>query len=211
MNLRDRMFSSSKPGDAYVRQWTEPFFVWEMTSCLVGTKPLPRPMIISRSLDLCKPNSMKLNKTQCFSLNIFKIAFSKCHFVQIRIITVTSRQRHGVSNHWQFDWLFNKLYILISTKTSKFRITGPLGGESTADWWVPLAKGHYWGKRFYVMALSCVLNFRLSRNIRTQHLLALMYWSNSKRKSRKSQTHMWHSYSTPFVNGTFALLKLVLH
>ena len=33
-------------------------------------------------------------------------------------------------------------------------ITGPLGGESTGYWWIPLTKGQYHEKRFQVMPSS---------------------------------------------------------
>ena len=37
-------------------------------------------------------------------------------------ITVTSHERHGVSNHWQLHCLFNNSFRLIAKKTSKLHI-----------------------------------------------------------------------------------------
>ena len=46
--------------------------------------------------------------------------------------------RHGVSNHRQFDILFNSFLILTSReKKLKLNITGPLRGESIGDSWIP--------------------------------------------------------------------------
>ena len=42
---------------------------------------------------------------------------------------VFSHEHQGVLNHWQFNSLFNSLYM--SNKTSKIHITGPLWEEST--------------------------------------------------------------------------------
>ena len=43
-------------------------------------------------------------------------------------ITIVSHERHGVSNHGQFDRLFSILLILLLWKTSQLDITGPLWG-----------------------------------------------------------------------------------
>ena len=54
-----------------------------------------------------------------------------------RCITVTSQERHGVSNHWQIDCLFNRLFRLIVKKTAKLCVTNPSWGESTVHRRIP--------------------------------------------------------------------------
>ena len=44
-------------------------------------------------------------------------------------ITVTSHERHGVSNHRQIDYWFNNLLRLTTKKTPELHITGPSGGS----------------------------------------------------------------------------------
>ena len=54
---------------------------------------------------------------------------------------------HG---HWKvslsiksllLDCYSNSLFRVMTKKSSKVRITGPLWRESTSDWWIPLTKG----------------------------------------------------------------------
>ena len=47
-------------------------------------------------------------------------------------------ERDGVSNHRHLDCLFNCVFRRRSKKTSKLRVTGPLWGEFTGDWWIPV-------------------------------------------------------------------------
>ena len=47
-------------------------------------------------------------------------------------IPVTSRDRHGIWNHWQLACLFNSFWP--TRKISKLHIIDPLWGESTSDW-----------------------------------------------------------------------------
>ena len=49
---------------------------------------------------------------------------------------------------------FNRLFRTTRNKTSEFCITGPLWGESTSDWWIPLTKGQSYWKCFNVMTTS---------------------------------------------------------
>ena len=59
---------------------------------------------------------------------------------QVEIITLKScdASQHLKSEATQ---LFVKQYKLISNKTQKHHITGPLGRESIGDWWLFLDKG----------------------------------------------------------------------
>ena len=52
--------------------------------------------------------------------------------------------RHGDWNHRHIGCLF----MLITKKTLRLCITGPLGGESADDRWIPLTKGQWCGMRF---------------------------------------------------------------
>ena len=70
--------------------------------------------------------------------------------------TVTSHERHGVSNHRQLVSLFNSLSMLTSNTTPKLRITCPLRGESTGDRWFLLTKAGN-GKSGSIMISSWVL------------------------------------------------------
>ena len=55
-------------------------------------------------------------------------------------ITITSNERHEVSDHRSFDCLFNSL-CGAHRRDIKIRITGPLWGEFTGDRWSLLTKG----------------------------------------------------------------------
>ena len=59
------------------------------------------------------------------------------------IIRVTSYECHIVSNHQKLNCMFSGLLRVATKKISKLRITGPMCGESTGDWWhrsLPLSK-----------------------------------------------------------------------
>ena len=58
-----------------------------------------------------------------------------------RVITVMTRERHGVSNQQQFYCLFNRSNRCTSKKTSKFRVTGHLRGETSSHMWIPTKRG----------------------------------------------------------------------
>ena len=60
--------------------------------------------------------------------------FSWCHCNNVKWVS------------WHFKslatWLFiNSLLRLTAIKSTKLHITGPLWGESTSHWWIPLTKG----------------------------------------------------------------------
>ena len=55
-------------------------------------------------------------------------------------ITVTSYKRCDVSNYPWLGCFFKSLLLLATKETSKLRITGPVSGDSTIDWWIPLTK-----------------------------------------------------------------------
>ena len=73
---------------------------------------------------------------------------SSCCQQQHRFITMTSHKCHGGSNHWQTDYLSKSLFRSTWKNISKLRSAGPLSGESTGDWWIPLSKGQWWRERF---------------------------------------------------------------
>ena len=58
---------------------------------------------------------LKLSSTKCGSY-IFRLIVFKSIFTHP--VTVTSHDRHGVSNHQQLDYLFNSLIRLITRKIS---------------------------------------------------------------------------------------------
>ena len=57
-------------------------------------------------------------------------------------------ERHGISNHWQPNCLFQSSSKLTTNKTSKLYMTGPLWGKSTGRRIVSFAKRQYCGKSF---------------------------------------------------------------
>ena len=67
-------------------------------------------------------------------------------FLFFLIITLTTHEHHGASNHRPIDSLFNSLLRLTSKKTSKLRHWAFVR-ESTGDQWVPLTKGQQRRKR----------------------------------------------------------------
>ena len=55
-------------------------------------------------------------------------------------ISVTSHEHLWLLKSWA-TWLFIHLCRVPTMKTLKLRITGPLWGESTSYWWIPITKG----------------------------------------------------------------------
>ena len=55
-------------------------------------------------------------------------------------VTVTFHECHGISNHWQLNYLFNSSFQLTSKKTSQLHITGPMSGKTTGDQWISLTR-----------------------------------------------------------------------
>ena len=76
---------------------------------------------------------------------------------------VTWAFRH-ISNHWQFDCLFNSLFWLTTKKLSKIHITGPLWGDSTNDDWILLLKGQQCGNSFDSMIYHQFSNIRCTQS-----------------------------------------------
>ena len=75
-----------------------------------------------------------------------------CH---ITVITVTSHERHGASNHRPLDGLFNNLFqASIKLKASKLRSNSPLSWESADDRWIPLREGQHYRMRVHAMTSS---------------------------------------------------------
>ena len=56
-------------------------------------------------------------------------------------ITVMLHEHHGVLNHWQFNWLFNRLLVLTSIMKPILCITGPLCEGNPSHCWIPLTNG----------------------------------------------------------------------
>ena len=61
---------------------------------------------------------------------------------------------HGVLYHRQLHWLFSSVFRLSTKKPSKFQISSLLWRETPSHQWIPLSKGHCYGKRFHVMTSS---------------------------------------------------------
>ena len=75
-----------------------------------------------------------------------------CH---ITVITVTSHERHGASNHRPLDGWFNNLFqASIKLKASKLRSNSPLSWESADDRWIPLREGQHYRMRVHAMTSS---------------------------------------------------------
>ena len=55
-------------------------------------------------------------------------------------VTVTFHECHGISNHWQLNYLFNSGFQLTSKKTSQLHITGPMSSKTTGDQWISLTR-----------------------------------------------------------------------
>ena len=65
-------------------------------------------------------------------------------------ITVASHERHEVSNHSKFDAVCSRA---CSSKriSPKLCITEHWCEKATSNWWIPLTKGQWCGKRLHVM------------------------------------------------------------
>ena len=59
------------------------------------------------------------------------------------LVTVTSKDRHGVTNHLQINCLFNRLFRRTSKKTLTLRIISPFWKDSNGDRWYSLQKGSH--------------------------------------------------------------------
>ena len=97
-----------------------------------GDKPLYEPWLVYWRIYA----SLGLN-----DLTRQAMIISSTNISWIWVSYVMSHERYGTSNHQQFNCLPNRLSRAASKTTSKLGITGPLWGESTSDWWIPLTKG----------------------------------------------------------------------
>ena len=79
-------------------------------------------------------------------MNVLIHQSSGCPIVsKVTFVTVMSNDRNCGSIYPHLDRFFNKLVRLVSQKTSKLPIAGPLWEESTDDRWIPLIKGQLCG------------------------------------------------------------------
>ena len=81
------------------------------------------PLAIHRDFHWCH---MKVSNVTC----VFNVATCKTFS---RNNTVRSHDGNGAANHRQIDCLFDSLFILMTKKPSKLRITGPLWGETNSE------------------------------------------------------------------------------
>ena len=72
---------------------------------------------------------------------------------EARIRTVTSFERHSISNHRWLDCLFKSMFKLTAKKISQLCLTVPLAGEFTVDRWTLCASGNA-ESVFYIITLS---------------------------------------------------------
>ena len=87
-----------------------------------------------------------------YDFDVIYMDIRHCH---ITVITVTSHDRHGASNHRPLDGLFNNLFqASIKLKASKLRSNSPLSWESADDRWIPLRKGQHYRMRVHAMTSS---------------------------------------------------------
>ena len=95
----------------------------------------------------CRPSICK----QCGKIPLIMLPF-KPNMVRRELfslyqeITVMSHECHGVWNKWHLKYLLNS--FLSWQKKIKAWTSGPLWGESTGDWWIPLTKGPVMRKAF---------------------------------------------------------------
>ena len=76
---------------------------------------------------------------------------------------MTSHKHHGVSNHRQLDFLFNRFGL--TRETSKLRITTHLVGKPPLTGGFPHKDQFECGKCFHLMTSSCISNYlRLELN-----------------------------------------------
>ena len=90
--------------------------------------------------------------------------------INTKLITMTSHERHIVSNYWSFDCLFNSVYL----RNIKVHITGRLWGELTDDRWIPRTKGQWCWTNFHMMTSSCCETTYIHKSC--QNSLKLLRW-----------------------------------
>ena len=81
---------------------------------------------------------------------------------------MTSHERHVVSNHRSFDYLFNS-FGEPTSKKRQISTTGPLWGEFTGHWWI----------RDVVMT-SCISPFAAGVGALKEHQVTSIYLVTSK-------------------------------
>ena len=72
------------------------------------------------------------NSKNSRKVGVYKVIFNKYINYSSMIITVMPHKCHGMSNHWHFGSLFNRLSRTITKKH------GPSQGESTSELWTNL-------------------------------------------------------------------------
>ena len=112
----------------------------------------------------------RLNNTVDILQTTFSFAFLLYFF-----FTVTSHERHSISNNWQIDCLFNSLFKLAAKKESKLWINGSLWGESTCEQWIPPSKGQESGESLHIMCEVWTKCWTFSRQDFQRHFLIKKY------------------------------------
>ena len=96
------------------------------------------------------PRTKGQSRGKCFHLmtsSCFHVRCSNFKFMRpmsvghYRTIAMTSQEHRGVSNHLQFDYLWNSLFKLRIKRAWVLQIISLLWGEPTGYRWIPLTNG----------------------------------------------------------------------
>ena len=82
----------------------------------------------------------------------------KCKYISIFLQSSLAHNINITSRHFKSPatWLFvQQLFRPTIKKPSKLCIIGPLWGESTSTWWIPLTKCQWYSKRLHIMTSQC--------------------------------------------------------
>ena len=120
-------------------------------------------------------------------------------------------ERDDVSNHQCLDHLLNRLFRRRSKKTSKLRLTG--------DPWIPLTKGQWRGKCFYLMTSShidLVYHVKTSRHGNALSITVLsrsIHWSPNDQQCRVlrvslvlARTPVEQTFELPMIRDAMVLM-----
>ena len=94
----------------------------------------------------------------------------------------------------QHNNLFNSLFRLTAKKTLKLCIPGPLWGESTGDWWIPLRKGQQCRK--HIPMSWCHHNHIFHPQVSNDYWPLSIYW-NREQVVRRVISASWRTCLNP--------------
>ena len=104
--------------------------LWLISHRIIGRLQMKTKLIITYNrLYICMQIALQV-------WNNFECMWPAC----VPFITVTSHERHGVSNHRQLDHLVDQLFWLAPRKILNLDNIFPLWGKSTGDQWMLFTK-----------------------------------------------------------------------